>query len=57
MIIILKMIGIFFVVAFGICATKKISDNFNAWNYERNHKEYLKLREECRKEYKRRFKE
>ena len=50
MIIILKMIGIFFVVAFGICATKKISDNFNAWNYERNHKEYIKLREECRRE-------
>jgi hypothetical protein len=39
-----------FVVAFEICVIKKISDNFNAWNYERNHKEYLKLREECRRE-------
>ena len=50
MIIILKTIGIFLVVAFGICVIKKIRENFNAWNYERNHKEYLKLREECRRE-------
>lgn len=49
-IIILKIIGVLFITALGVCLFRRLANNFNAWKYERNHKEYLKLREECRRE-------
>ena len=47
---ILKVMGVFLVVVFALCAFKVLSDNFNAWYYEKQYRAYLQAREACRKE-------
>ena len=56
-IIILKIIGVLLITALGVCLFRRLANNFNAWKYERQHIEYPRAREECRREQKRRFKE
>lgn len=55
-IILLKIIGVLLITALGICLFRRLANNFNAWKYEREHIEYLRAREECRREQKRKFK-
>lgn len=52
-IIILKIIGVLLITALGICLFRRLANNFNAWKYEREHIEYLRAREECRREQER----
>lgn len=56
-IILLKIIGVLLIIALGICLFRRLANNFNAWKYEREHIEYLRAREECRREQERKFKE
>lgn len=56
-IILLKIISILLITALGICLLRRLANNFNAWKYEREHIEYLKIREECRREQERKFKQ
>lgn len=56
-IILLKIIGVLLITALGICLFRRLANNFNAWKYEREHIEYLRAREECRREQERKFKE
>lgn len=50
---ILKILAIPPLVLFTVFSIKRLVDNFDNWWYERQHKEYLEMREECRKEQER----